>query len=138
VNIVNNPFQILCARRKRLVDVSGQFFPSEERRMLTAIKLDFDGTSVLLTAQSADDSIDVTFNESILDEPGYKIENLNDVEPWKNALHRPMLWAWRMINQQGYFDGLQFDFAENVEDKVTRIQLLVVASEFKICVVPER
>ena len=37
-----------------------------------------------------------------------------------------------MINQQGYFDGVQLDFGESSESTIGRIQLLAVSSELKI------
>ena len=35
--------------------------------------------------------------------------------PWKWLIGSPVRWVWNMVNQQGYLDGLQFEFSENVE-----------------------
>ena len=37
-----------------------------------------------------------------------------------------------MVNQQGYLDGLQFEFSENVEKESLVIQLIAIASSIEV------
>jgi Family of unknown function (DUF6334) len=127
-----DPFAILCSSDERLRNVEGQFLVYDDALpMLVAIRLVFDRTVLLLVAKE-DDSMDVISNASFANVRQHEVRGLLESAPWKSAAMRPLLWAWRMTNQQGYFDGLQLDFAETVESPVTRVQLLVVASEFKM------
>ena len=127
-----DPFARVFSSREALTQVDGQYFVGDGGPpMLTAIRLSFAETAIMLVAQD-DDSIEVIVTGSFECGPECEVRNLNEVAPWKDAIGRPLLWAWRMTNQQGYFDGLQFDFAKTVESPVTRIQLLVAATEFKL------
>jgi Family of unknown function (DUF6334) len=124
------PFAELCSSSQQLLSVEGQFFLQDGPLSLVAIKLNFEKTSVLAVAQD-DDSISLKWNDRFVNMGDHQIRLLNGVSPWHTAVSRPLLWAWIMFNQQGYFDGLRFEFAETAEAPVSRIQLLVVGSEFK-------
>ena len=124
------PFGELCCSGEHLMDVEGQFFLHDGLQSLTAVKLKFENISIMLIAQE-DDSIEIELNGCFVNASGYEIQRLDRSAPWNTAISRPLLWAWMLINQQGYFDGLQFEFAESVEAAVSRIQLLVIGSEFK-------
>ena len=50
-------------------------------------------------------------------------------EPWEAAIGGQVLWAWRLVNHQGYGDGLQLAFCERDRGvKAVIIQLLGEAS----------
>lgn len=74
-----------------------------------------------------DDSL--SFNVST----AYKYDNLverdlsNEI-PWVQCIGKPVRWFWTMKNNQGYFDGVQFEFAMNVTDEASIIQLVGMAS----------
>lgn len=128
-------FADLCSSDERLTDVEGQYVFDDSTPMLTAIKITFEPTIVILVAQD-DDSIKVLTDGPLVDLPHSKVRTLLHTPAWEKAALRPLLWAWKMVNQQGYFDGLQFDFANSAEESVSRVQLLVVGSEFKVAAWP--
>jgi hypothetical protein len=56
---------------------------------------------------------------------------LNDVScthPWLRSIGKKLRWAWCLVNQQGYFDALQLEFANNVSEEPIIVQLVAVAS----------
>jgi hypothetical protein len=56
--------------------------------------------------------------------------------PWKNAIGKQVMWGWRMFNQQGYEDGIQFEFGLKDNQQVTyKIQLMGLCSTFDISTV---
>jgi hypothetical protein len=122
-------FTDLYARGVILHDVVGYFAASGDRPMLLALRLEFADQNVHLIALD-DDSIEIAAAASF--DQAVTARSLACSAPWDGAISKPLLCAWQMTNQQGYFDGLQFDFAHTVADAPVRIQLLVVASEFKI------
>ncbi len=128
-------FADLCSSDERLTDVEGQFVSDDSTPMLTAIKITFEPTIVILLAQD-DDSIKVLTDGALVDLPHSEVRTLLHTPAWEKAALRPLLWVWKMVNQQGYFDGLQFDFANSAEEAVSRVQLLVVGSEFKVAAWP--
>jgi len=123
-------FASLCSSNELLMNVEGQFFVYDEMSMMVAVKLTFEIAVVLLSAMN-DDTMNVEFGGVFTNLDQHEVRPLTSLSPWKNAMSRPLAWAWRMTNQQGYFDGLQLDFAESTEVEASRIQLLVVASEIK-------
>lgn len=58
--------------------------------------------------------------------------------PWSEAIGKPIRWGWVMTNQQGYADGVQFEFGRNVSEPSTIVQLVAVSSALKLFCVQER
>ena len=68
---------------------------------------------------------------SLLDKFEIK-KNMSDVSPWRKALGKKVLWLWKLENHQGYFDSIQYSFANTVEDEEIILQLMVCASQIKL------
>lgn len=102
--------------------------------MLVGIRLIFERGEVYHEALgdydeiSCDSAMKGEFNKSV---------DISNSSPWKGAVGRDALWAWRMINNQGYLDGIQYSFANNAGKDEKTIQLLTIASEVKIYTVSE-
>lgn len=124
-------FAELASLNLPLTDVRGRYFLHEGPPIWDAVELYFGNQSVLVTALE-DDSLAVTPNQTIPDTDHHFVQSLNETPPWKDAIDRPLLWAWVMVNQQGYFDGLQLDFCELPNSAVVRIQLLAIGSELQL------
>ena len=128
-------FSTLWNSQQSLTSVDGLYFiPHADGGgppMLLAVRLTFGNIVVMLSAQG-DDSMTISLGGRFGDEVDCEVRSLNEVTPWKHAVSLPVMWAWRMINQQHYFDGIQFDFQETVDTSVTRIQLIVLGSAFRI------
>lgn len=122
-----------------LRQVTGAFWCSKdpaEEPMLVAVMLKFDQTKVAFLVEG-DDSL--TLLDAELFRSGDAASQLVDftsASPWKEAIGLPLLWAWEMSNQQGYFDGFQLEFARDVASVSVIVQMLGVAGEVKIRSVP--
>ena len=96
--------------------------------------LTFQNMELTVTAQD-DDSV-----ELILGGVGTDSEHTlrsNEEFPWSEAIGKPVRWGWMMTNQQGYQDAVQFEFARNIADTSTIIQLVAVGSSLKVLSVRE-
>ncbi len=60
-------------------------------------------------------------------DPGINMLDISETSPWSKCIGFPLMWSWTLTNQQGYEDGLQFEFAVNVESESTLVQILVGA-----------
>ena len=98
---------------------------------MVALRLSFGSKSIMLIANE-DDSISVVGDQEMHEVALHESRDIGHSLPWAKVIQRPMLWAWVLINQQGYFDGVQMEFAETCDSTRTRIQLLVEASAFKV------
>jgi hypothetical protein len=130
INQVIALFAAVCDSGVPLTDVYGQYLSLNGPPDLIALRLEFGDQSVLLTAME-DDSLKVSANQALEIFADHTVRQLTHISPWKDAVSRPLMWAWTMVNQQGYFDGIQLEFAESSEEEATRIQLLVIASSLK-------
>lgn len=123
---------------KSLVNEGGlfidvEYFYTPSPMYIRFIKLIFQKGIFFITVQE-DDSLELTENiaESILEEDGLEKINVSDELPWKLSIGKSVLWARTMVNQQGYFDGLQFDFANNVSQEPVIIQLISMPAHIDI------
>ncbi len=126
------PFSTVHETGEPLINVQGFFFvdePSDD--MLVAVQFEFENHVVVLAAQD-DDTLQVIESSRHIDEVRVDSRNLSKLSPWNRALGKPLLWSWRMTNQQGYSDGVQLQFATNVTGEKAEVQLIVVASEIKV------
>ena len=107
----------------RLLGVNAAILESE---WVTAIELRFESLSAVFRAVSDDDSLNLSI-ASLSPEPGEVIVDLGSSPPWMNCVGSGLQWVWQLINQQGYHDGVRFEFGEG-----TIIELVVVASAIKV------
>jgi hypothetical protein len=103
-------------------------FGSSEPHQLAAIRLNFGEVVVVIVAQE-DDTLAIFGAEWKPDDSRIIANSLDAVFPWNSAIGKPLMWSWQMINQQGYADGIQFEFAKDVDDSAVEIQVVAVASE---------
>lgn len=111
-----------------------------ESDMLVAVELRFDGATATLYAQSEFDTVRVTREELKLSEVDQELEpdeecRIVDVarkEPWMRAIGHRAVWIWLIRNQQGYEDGVRFEFSTPEADDNQIIELVVVASGFQV------
>ena len=130
----NEPFSAVHETGECLVGVNGYFFvDGVSNNMLVAIRFHFENEIVVVAARE-DDSLDIFGMERNYDEENQLFRDLSGTAPWDLAISKPLLWSWRMINQQGYLDGLQMQFGRNVHASIVQVQLIAIASEIKIYV----
>ena len=130
-NINNDPFSLVHDSGECLVSVHGYFFEEHKiNDMVTGIRFQFDNHVVCLVAND-DDSFEV-FN-SFYDnaEEDITVRDIRRVSPWNYVISLPLLWIWRMINQQDYFDGFQFQFGTVDSISTIQIHLKIAAGQLK-------
>ena len=89
--------------------------------------LDFNSTSLVISANEDDDSIECSaVNAPFVDE-GCRLD-VSDREPWKNFIGSSFGWGWVTVNQQGNCDGLLLSF----EGIAPQVVLNVIASSLKV------
>jgi hypothetical protein len=123
---------------KSMVDESGQlmgvecFYYTDLPTDIGFIKLAFQQNHYFVVA-TEDDSLEVTDNVANLFEPNdFKCVDMSDRSPWQSAIGKQVRWIWTMVNQQGYLDGLQFEFANDISQKPVVLQLIAIASGIDI------
>lgn len=107
-----------------LVDTT---FPGQPK----AIIINFENQVFTVKAVPDDDSIEVVSGRISCDSSENFI-SVSDKLPWSIAIGKYPRWIWALINQQGYSDAVQFEFAKNISDEAVIIQLVTVASSIRI------
>jgi hypothetical protein len=103
---------------------------------ITKIFLEFEGKILVVGVNDEDDSISLTLTKH-QDALEYSIVKGTQFEMLMNSIRfRRIQWVWELINQQGYFDGIQFEFVKEdcISDAVT-VQFLAIASTIEVRVV---
>ncbi len=110
------------------------FFHQNLPAEIGAIKLWFQKEVFLVIVKPDDDSLEITKEhiDRVLEEEGYKSTQMSNEMPWKLAIGNHVRWIWTLVNQQGYLDGLQFEFADNISQEQVIIQLIAIASRIDI------
>jgi Family of unknown function (DUF6334) len=93
-----------------------------------ALTMSFDDIAVVLIAEPVDDSLTIADGSEWRPDPDTVSIPLNESDPWRLALGKPLFWSWSMTDQFGYRDGLQLAFAENVSDDSIIVQFIVLGS----------
>jgi len=68
-------------------------------------------------------------------EPVEVVEEVGGLPPWSKCIGLDVSCAWRLTNQQGYSDGVRFEFGKPSEKSKVLLELLVVASAIQLFVV---
>ena len=94
-----------------------------------AARLSFGAMDVYIVVHPDDDTLSITaFPPDSPDEGQW----CRAPAPWQAALGKPILWYWWMVNNQGYRDAFQIEFARDVEDVSICVQLVAIASRLSV------
>ena len=99
-----------------------------ERLMLSAIQFIFEKGDVYHEALADTDEISCA---SFLLNQYDNIKDVTKLELWSKCIDKMPLWIWKLTNQQGYNDAIQYEFQNNIGKNI-KIQLIVEASEIQI------
>jgi uncharacterized protein DUF6334 len=95
-----------------------------------AIRLHFSSTVLCVAINPDDDSL---YLSNAVPPETIQLRSVAEREPWINAVLRPMLWAWQLVNHQGYADGIQIAFYDPDSGMETAvIQLMGTASTIDV------
>jgi hypothetical protein len=117
---------------QKLVDVVGYFEDLDDgdpAYILCAIGFIFEKNKFYIMAQE-DDSF-VLHPSDWYSNPEWLPVSFMKRRPWSLAIGNPLLWSWMLYNQQGYFDGVQLEFAKNAGARSIVVQLVALGSEIK-------
>lgn len=118
----------LTAVRYSIYDCEG-----EGQDWIDAIELRFEDAVASVYADD-DDTIRLELSGIIIRENCYtKIATSTDL--WKSAIGASPTWIWLLKNQQGYGDGLRFEFSSTQKSDATCvITLIAIASGLQVFV----
>ena len=117
------PIQAVYHSQQPLMSVEGYYF---EGTLLRAICLVFENRSLFFFAQD-DDSLGVSTSKDAIPDDDLQVHDITASAHWSLAVGRTMTWVWRLTNQQGYLDGIQFEFSKDSYNKSWQVQILIVA-----------
>lgn len=122
--IITNDF----GKLKKVFSIKAQF--ENEPDMTVAIHLVFENGEIYHEALA--DTDEIACESEMLDSYQNSVDISHEF-PWGNAIETHVLWFWKMKNQQGYEDAVQYSFSSSSEHRQEiLIQLLVAASEVKV------
>lgn len=130
--LIRNAFLTPYQESQNLTQVTGRFWgdASEMNPLLVELLLHFEQTVVTL-AVTEEDEIDTASRISADDQEVHDVD-LTGVVPWRASIGNPLLWVWDMTNQLGYLDGVQLEFARNVESKSVTVQLIALGAQLRV------
>jgi Family of unknown function (DUF6334) len=105
----------------------------EGRDWIDAVEMRFEyGVVASIYADADFDTIRLELSSLLVREACYVID-ATSAEPWVTAVGRSSSWIWLLRNQQGYEDGLRFEFSRQEQaEKKCVVTLVVIASELKV------
>ena len=116
----------------KIVSEAGRLLHASETRFaggsgfITAVALIFERFTLYVAALSDDDSISVGL-EPLPSDDDCVTDISTQQSPWHRVSSFECQWAWLLTNQQGYTDGVRFEFRTDTGCRV--IELLVAASQ---------
>jgi len=114
----------------RLIGVTYALFEGDPR-FVTAVGLRFESVSAVFRAIADDDTLAASLSPLIPDPEETLIEAATS-SPWLECIGLSVCWAWQLINQQGYSDGVMLEFSERGKEPLATVKLIVAASAIRI------
>lgn len=102
-------------------------------RFVTGVELRFGSLPATFRASKDDDTLIATIGPLVATSD----ETLVDVSssaPWAACVGLGARWLWELTNQQGYTDGVRFEFGEPDKPLEVVVELIVLACEIEIFV----
>jgi len=88
-------------------------------------------TSIFVIANADDDTIWIS-KEAPSDLVEMGAQDHSSMNPWTSILGTELAWGWALTNQEGYIDGVQFQFHDGNGRSVRCIQMMVLASTISV------
>jgi hypothetical protein len=124
----------LCETAGKLREVRYSLYDAgpEGRDWIVAVEMRFESRVASIYAESELDTISVRLGDVKVDEDCY-LEVASKAAPWIDAVGRSLRWIWLLQNQEGYEDGVRFEFAPSTEgQEALEVTLLAIASGVRI------
>ena len=128
-NIIGNNLDEIC-----LV----QYSDAENSYWTESVVLIFQNFHYVINVNPDNDEVEILFQDQsqVLTKDQFQVDNDNIIRISKrpenamyNLLGSKLTWVWEMTNNQGYFDGIQFQFNCKTNNIV---QFIAIASRLQI------
>lgn len=128
-----NQISKLYDRTEKLIGVRYSVFDagSEGQDWIDAIEMRFESTIATIYVESDFDTLHLELSEMKVGSDCY-IKVATTFKPWEGALGKSLSWIWLLTNQQGYEDGLRFEFSAKENETPTIITLIAIASSIQM------
>ena len=117
--VVNEAGHLLHAHETRFDSSNG---------FVTMVTLTFQHLTVNIRADPDNDTISINLGAPLISEDGVTA-SADASSPWIPAYGSQCVWAWTLTNQQGYSDGLRFEFISDAGKRV--VEMIVAASQIQ-------
>lgn len=97
---------------------------------ITAVELSFESIKAVFRAEPDFDTLAANIG-SLETAPDETIFDASHLQPWHRFMGLQFSFAWQMTNQQGYTDGVRFDF-DGQTGQPSIIEMVVYASAIRI------
>jgi hypothetical protein len=114
----------------------GYTFNEYLRHSPTAILMYFSKIVIIVKVVEEDDSVELISIDLDLANEIDSIDVSSD-PLWKDIIGVNLRWAWFLTNQQGYTDGIQFEWGDPSSEKSILVQAIAAASCFRLYKVEE-
>ncbi|MBX3243331.1 MAG: hypothetical protein KF685_02545 [Acidobacteria bacterium] len=124
----------LYDRAEKLIGVGYSVFDAglDGKDWIEAIEMRFETTVATVCVEPDYDTLRVELTEMKVGSDCY-FKDATSIKPWVDAVGCTAAWIWLLRNQQGYEDGLRFEFASRKEKgQESTITLIGIASSIKI------
>jgi hypothetical protein len=98
---------------------------------IAAVEMRFENTVATVYVEPDYDTLLVDLTEMKADSDCYT-KLVTSISPWDGLIGRPISWIWLLRNQQGYEDGIRFEFLSREKETPTIITMIGIASTLKI------
>ena len=92
--------------------------------LISGVELQFEKLTIAVSAVADDDTVSVSF----VPLPQSDICRPSTHQFWQPCIGKGLQWAWSMTNQQGYTDGMRFEFHNPDESESVIVELIAMAS----------
>lgn len=115
------------------LQVVSYLYEPESPKDISAIRLGFTGGEWLIQVDEDDSTLQVGAPSAVVET--YKSVNVSTHFPWAAAVGKHPRWVWQMVNQRGYEDALQVEFADTDRGGYVRIQMIAMNVSIQVNVV---
>lgn len=124
---------ILYDKTEKLVGVRYSIFDAglDGRDWIDAIEMQLESTIATIYVEPDFDTLRLELSEMRVGADCYS-SITTFTTPWSNIIGKCLSWIWLLTNQQGYEDGMRFQFSANEGETPQIITLIGIASSIKI------
>jgi Family of unknown function (DUF6334) len=117
---------------EKLVSVRYSVFDAEldGADWIEAVEMQFENIVFTVSVEPDFDTLRVELSEMNVNSDCY-IKVATSVKPWDGFIGKRLAWIWLLTNQQGYEDGLRFEFSSK-ENELKIVTLIGIASSIKL------